>query len=363
MTAQSTDTNDAPLPPWREPVRGQYADPSLFGLSGIEQLRANVAAGRQPPLGHLTGLKLVEIGVGTAVFEMPLSRWLCAPQGPISIGPLAIAADAALGCAVQTVLPPATPFTTAELSLRVLSPAPVDGSLIATGRLVHARRTISLSEVSLTDAHGRLIAHGSSLCFVQAAITPPLDSPAAPEPAAEPGGAPQLPDPHLRDPQGTVLPPATWEQRRGLEVLQAILAGELPSPPISRLTGLRLTSAEEGRVTFALPATEWLCAPPRGRVQGGAVALIAEAALSDAIQTTLPAGTSIAPIDLKVNYLRPAASDGRELVAVGAVLHAGRRIAVASAEVRNADDKAVAVATGSAMLLPGRPASLASVEE
>jgi len=40
------------------------------------------------------------------------------------------------------------------------------------------------------------------------------------------------------------------------------------------------------------------------------------------------------------------------------VLHAGRRIAVASAEVLDADGRAVAIATGSAMILPNRPAAL-----
>jgi uncharacterized protein (TIGR00369 family) len=90
------------------------------------------------------------------------------------------------------------------------------------------------------------------------------------------------------------------------------------------------------------------------------VALLAEAGLSGAIQTTLPAGTALAPVDLKVNYLRPLAADGRRALARGRVVHSGRRIAVASAEVLDADGKPVAVATGSAMLLPGRPASLAA---
>jgi uncharacterized protein (TIGR00369 family) len=85
--------------------------------------------------------------------------------------------------------------------------------------------------------------------------------------------------------------------------------------------------------------------------------------LSAAIQTTLPAGTALAPIDLKVNYLRPLSSDGREATARGTIAHAGRRIAVAHAEVRDADGKQVALATGSAMILPGRAASLAAVED
>jgi acyl-coenzyme A thioesterase PaaI-like protein len=35
------------------------------------------------------------------------------------------------------------------------------------------------------------------------------------------------------------------------------------------------------------------------------------------------------------------------------VIHAGRRIAVANSEVTDADGRRIAVATGSAMLLPG----------
>jgi uncharacterized protein (TIGR00369 family) len=93
------------------------------------------------------------------------------------------------------------------------------------------------------------------------------------------------------------------------------------------------------------------------------VALLAETALSDAIQSALPAGTAIAPFDLKVNYLRPLKADGREATAAGTVVHAGRRVAVADARVLDADHKAIAVATGSAMLLPGRAASLAALED
>jgi uncharacterized protein (TIGR00369 family) len=144
--------------------------------------------------------------------------------------------------------------------------------------------------------------------------------------------------------------------------LHAQLAGELPSPPIHHLTGLTLSAASLDAVSFTMPASEWLCAPARARVQGGAVALLAETALSSAIQTKLAAGTALAPIDLKVNYLRPLAADGRRALARGRVVHAGRRIAVASAEVLDAAGKPVAVATGSALMLADRPASLDAVE-
>ena len=86
--------------------------------------------------------------------------------------------------------------------------------------------------------------------------------------------------------------------------------------------------------------------------------MVADAALQTAITTKVPAGTAMASVDLKVNFLRPAPADGRDLTARGAIAHAGRSLVIANAEVSNADGKTVAMATGSAMLLPGRSASL-----
>jgi hypothetical protein len=54
--------------------------------------------------------------------------------------------------------------------------------------------------------------------------------------------------------------------------------------------------------------------------------------------------------------------DGRDLTARASVIHAGRTIAVTQAAIENADRKPVALATGSSMYLPGRPAALGELE-
>jgi uncharacterized protein (TIGR00369 family) len=263
-----------------------------------------------------------------------------------------------MACAIQMELPPATPLTTAELSLRLLRPAPAGGSITARGRVIDVRRTIALAEVTVTDQDERLIAHGSSLCVLAPGSGHAIAVEVSPPRRPGPVDAAQGPDPWQRPAIGEVLPQDVWERMTGLEVLRAQLGDELPAPPIQHLTGLRATEASERQATFAMPAAEWLCAPIPGRVQGGAVALLAEAGLSGAIQTTVPVRTALAPIDLKVNYLRPLAADGRLASAVGRVLHSGRRVAVATAEVVDAEGRPVAVATGSGMLLPGRAVAL-----
>jgi uncharacterized protein (TIGR00369 family) len=359
LTIRKADSDvDPRLEAWREPVRGGYPDPALFALPGIEQVRASLD-GRAPscPLNHLVGMKLTEVGAGKATFMMPASPWLVSPQGAISVGVLAILADGPLGCAVQTALPPGTGYTTSELSLRGVRPAQVGTVLTAKGHLVYAGRRIALSEVHIEDRLGRLIAHGSSLCFVF--------PPESPLPAPPPGPQVAEPeyttlDPYLRPVVGETLSQKVWNRMSGLEMLTAVLAGELPAAPTRYLMGLRLVEAAPRQAAFSLPASEWLC-PPTGKVEGGAIAMLADAALGGAIMTVTPAKTAMAPIDLKVNFLRPGIADGRELVARGTVAHAGRTIVVAHSEVVNADGKHVALATGSALLLPGRSASLIDV--
>ena len=345
--------------PWEDPVRGGHPDPALLALPGIEQLRA-MLAGRvpRPPISYLTGMAPTEVGAGSATFTMPASRWLATPQGPIQLGTLCVLADGPLGCAVQTALPARTLYTTSELSLRLLAPVQVGGTLIARGSLVQARRTLALSEVYVLDGRGRLLAHGSSLCFV----FPQLD--ASPEPAGPAPPAPTGPfeDRLDRPPLGEVLSQEVWDRMSGLEVLEAQVAGDLPPPPIHHLIGLRVTAAADGTATFSIPATDWLTAPSPGLLQGGVVALLADSAAASAIQTLLPPKVAYAPVDLKVNFVRPALTDGRELEATGRVVHAGRSIIIADAEVRSSEGKLIAVARASAVLRPGRPASLTEDE-
>jgi uncharacterized protein (TIGR00369 family) len=340
---------------WREPVRGGYPDPMLFGLSGVEQLRSFFReAAPRPPIHYLTGMIPTEVGPGSATFTMPATEWLLSPPGLIQLGTLAVLADGPLGCAIQSTLPPMTAYTTAEISMNHVRPVTAEsGTLVARGNLVFAGRSLGLSEVTIQDGRGRLVAHGTSRCV----IFPPLGPAPAdiPEPNAVAEARFDSPHPYLRTPvSGAPLGQEVFDRMSGLEILRAGMAGEIPAPPISHLTGLIPVAADEGTSTFVLPASEWLCSP-LGKIEGGFIGLLADTVLATSVQTTVPARTSYAPLDLKVNFLRPVNPDGRDLRGHGRVVHRGRTIAVAHAEVFDADNKRVAVGTGTAMILPDRP--------
>ena len=154
--------------PWREPAVGAYWDASQLGLSGLERLRAEVD-GRIPvsPISRLTGHRATQAAVGAATFSMPATPWLLGSSGLIAGGTLAILADAPLAAAIGTSLPPQSGLVTSELSLRFLRPVRVGGELVAHGTLVHAGRSLGLSHVRITDGSGRLLADGSSMCFIR----------------------------------------------------------------------------------------------------------------------------------------------------------------------------------------------------
>jgi Thioesterase superfamily len=59
-------------------------------------------------------------------------------------------------------------------------------------------------------------------------------------------------------------------------------------------------------------------------------------------------------LDVKINFLRAAPADGGELLATGTVLHRGKRLAIATAEVIHGDVR-VAVLTGTTALAVRQP--------
>jgi uncharacterized protein (TIGR00369 family) len=324
--------------PWRTPVRGGHPDPALAARPGIAFLDALLAGDTPaPPLARLIGMEPVTLRADCSRYTMPLSPWLRADDGRIPLGVLAIPADTAMACAIIADLPADTAITTSELGLRQVRPAPPGGMLVTTAAVVHLGPVVALAEVTVADDTGALIARGGSLCVIlpfsagaagaEGAGRGAADAPGASEDAAHARGS------------GTASGLDPWQRQS-------------PHAGLPRLTGLAPRAVAAGDAVFALPATQWLCAPPPGRVQGGAVAMLAGAAIEAAMQTAAPAGHRFAPLELKLNYLRPLASDGREATGHATLVHAGRRTAVARAEVTDADGRAIAVASGSAIAEP-----------
>jgi uncharacterized protein (TIGR00369 family) len=91
---------------------------------------------------------------------------------------------------------------------------------------------------------------------------------------------------------------------------------------------------------------------PLGTVHGGLLCTALDSAAGCAVHTTLAAGVGYTSAEIKVNYMRPAAA-GTALTIRGWVTKPGRRLAFAEAEIRDPDDRQVANATSSLLILTG----------
>ena len=291
---------------------------------------------------------------------MPASAWWQTAAGVFAGGALAFATDTALGSAIFTTLPAKTGLITSELSMNFLQPAtPASIDIVSRGTLIHAGRRQGLSEARIEDASGQLLAHATSRCVIQPLPFDPPEPPASFVTASETPY--REPDPYLREPEGAVLPRDVWDTTAGLDLVRMWQREELPMPPICRLAGWKIDEADEGTATCIMPASQWFCTG-FGAFYGGAIAMLADGAMTLAVTTTIPAGTSFGTLDLKVNFLRPVTPDGRDLIARASVVHRGRTITVATASIDDANGKRVAMATGSAMTLAGHSWASAQID-
>jgi uncharacterized protein (TIGR00369 family) len=149
------------------------------------------------------------------------------------------------------------------------------------------------------------------------------------------------------DPMITASKVATMS---GFELLSAVVAGELPKPPIASLMGFGISTVEDGRVVFTMEPAEYQY-NPIGSVHGGVFATILDSAAGCAVHTKLPAGVGYTSLDLIVKYLRPMTVDTGPVQCIGTVTQLGKRTALAEARIVDGQDRLLATAVSSCLIL------------
>ena len=139
-------------------------------------------------------------------------------------------------------------------------------------------------------------------------------------------------------------PVEATQNMRGLEMLQAMIRGEIPHPPIAHLLGYQLEEIAEGRAVVGVQPAEYHY-NPIGSVHGGLAATVLDTALGCAVHSVMPLGASYTTIELKINYIRPVTVETGYLRCEAMLIHAGRRMA--TAEGRLVDDNGKLYAHGS----------------
>lgn len=140
-------------------------------------------------------------------------------------------------------------------------------------------------------------------------------------------------------------------QMSGLDALQAMIEGHIPSPPIASTLGFQLAEVAEGHALFTIKPQEYHY-NPIGSMHGGVIAALLDSAAGCAIHTMLPKGVGYTTVELKINYIRAITVPMDTLDCIGEIIHNGRRIATASAKLQNQAGKLYAHATTTCLIFP-----------
>ena len=113
------------------------------------------------------GIEPVTFEVGRAVFAFVPAEYHYNPLGSVHGGVLATLLDSATGCAVHSVLPAGTGYTSVDLVTTYLRPVTTStGRVTAEGTVLSRGSRTALAQARLTDADGRLLAHATSTCLL-----------------------------------------------------------------------------------------------------------------------------------------------------------------------------------------------------
>jgi uncharacterized protein (TIGR00369 family) len=150
---------------WQDPLATAA---QAAGRTGLEYLRA-IASGELPPPPIAVTMRLAPVLVeeGRATFQGTPGEEHFNPIGTVHGGWVATLLDSAMGCAVHTTLPAGVGYATQTLELKYVRPISIEsGALTCAAEVVHSGRRQATAEGRLTDAQGRLYAHGTTTCMI-----------------------------------------------------------------------------------------------------------------------------------------------------------------------------------------------------
>jgi uncharacterized protein (TIGR00369 family) len=150
---------------WADPSIAAAAARQQDGLAFLEDLLDGGLPGA--PIAHTLDFRPVSAEPGVVVFEFTPAEFQYNPIGTVHGGMLATVCDSACGCAVQSLLPAGSYYTSVDLSVKFLRPVTTaTGPMTCEGTVTHIGGRSALALARLIDAEGKLYAHATSSCMI-----------------------------------------------------------------------------------------------------------------------------------------------------------------------------------------------------
>lgn len=149
-----------------------------------------------------------------------------------------------------------------------------------------------------------------------------------------------------------VAKPEEIAQLTGKQILQGIVDGSLPHPPISKTLGFWLVEIGDGFAAFEGEPGDHLL-NPMGTTHGGWAMTLIDSATGCAGYSLVPAGAGFRTVETKVNLSRPITSDTGRVRAEAHVVSQTRQIISTEARLTSREGRVLAHGTSTLMVVVG----------
>jgi uncharacterized protein (TIGR00369 family) len=142
----------------------------------------------------------------------------------------------------------------------------------------------------------------------------------------------------------------------GLQMMQALIDGKIPAPPMAQTLSFWLVEVGDGYAVFeGDPGAHVL--NPLGVVHGGWALTLIDSAAGCAGHTLLPPGVGYTSVETKTNFTRPIRHDTGRVRAEGRVISRGRQIMTSEARLLDTQGRILAHGTSTLIVLGARAES------
>ena len=137
-------------------------------MSGLEFVKG-LASGALPlnTFAQTLGYDIVEAESGRVAITLQPTDAHLNPWGTVHGGLTATLLDSCMGLAIKSTLDQGLSSTTLEFKISLLRAiTPETGRIRAEGKVLNCGRRVGTAEGRVTDAEGRLLAHGTTTCLI-----------------------------------------------------------------------------------------------------------------------------------------------------------------------------------------------------
>ena len=137
-------------------------------MNGLEFVKG-LASGALPmnTIAQTLGYDVVEVESGRVAITLNPTRAHLNPWGTVHGGLTATLLESCMGLAIQSMLEKGVGSTTLEFKISLVRAITLEtGQIRAEGTTLNCGRRIGMAEGRVTDAKGRLLAHGTTTCLI-----------------------------------------------------------------------------------------------------------------------------------------------------------------------------------------------------